>query len=93
MTSDPHNLSSSVGTLSHRIRELLPQIGSPAHEGELVTHLHQLENQAEKKDSSDYTVPTHLRRIFAILTPLESPAANEAKLMIKNYAASAKISL
>jgi hypothetical protein len=92
MTADSH-ASLSIEELSSRIRELLPDLSSSEHKDELVTQLDRLQQRQETSAASEYTVPTHLRRIFAILESIGSPAAKEANKLIENYAASAGISL
>jgi len=93
MSADPLQQSTPIKKLSSRIRELLPELGSPSREGEINTLLDHLQDEGEVKSHSEWTVPTHLRRVFTILAPLESSAAKEAREMIKNYAASAGITL
>jgi|HubBroStandDraft_2_1064218.scaffolds.fasta_scaffold320630_1 hypothetical protein len=93
MGTGPLQQSTPIKKLSSRIRELLPELGSASQEGEINTLLNHLQDKGEAKSTSEWTVPTHLRRIFAILAPLESPAAKEARELIKNYAASTGITL
>jgi hypothetical protein len=93
MSADSLRQSTPIKKLSSRIRELLPELDSPSREGEINTLLNHLQDEGELKSDSEYTVPTHLRRIFTILAPLESPAAKEAREMIENYAASSGITL
>lgn len=93
MSTDPLQPSTPIKMLSSRIRELFPELGSASHKGEINTLLNHLKDEREVKSASEWTVPTHLRRILTILAPLESPAAKEAREMIKKYAASAGITL
>jgi hypothetical protein len=81
-----------IKKLCSRLGELLPQLQSTSKDDELTTDLEHLKAEGEK-EKSEYTVPTHLRRIFSKLEPLKSSAAQQARELIQKYADGADIKL